>query len=166
MEIIKKSNYVSPIITLPNDNDPKELRHKAMQELRDNGMTIKQVAEIFGVSTTYVFNHTEKRIELRGHNSSATRRLIYEARKAYYVPLMQELRSRGYNNADIAKKTGFHIDTIRTYIGKQPDEISLASHRVAGAKRRLRHLAVRNQAARDEGKPIPAVAEIIEQQTA
>ena len=79
---------------------------------------------------------------------------------------MLELRKLGYSNVDIGKKTGFSWMTVVRYIGNQPDETTLASIRVAGVKRRLRNLAVKNQLARDNGKPIPAVAEIIKPEVA
>lgn len=162
MEIIKKNNYVSPVIVLPNDSDPKEQKYKAWQTLRDNGMTINQVAQMFGVSTHMVYNHTETRYDWRATNSGNAARMAKEQRMGYYIPLMLELRKLGYSNADIGVKTGFCVTTIREYIGRQPDETTLASYRAAGAKRRFRNIAVKNQLARDESKPIPAVAKVLE----
>ena len=154
-KIIKKSQF----IVLPHDTDPNEQKYDAWQKLRDSGMTIRQVAELFGVSRQTIRNHTETKYDWRSTNESAHERC--EERKAYYVPLMLELRKRGYSNMDIGKKTGFCARTIRNYIGKQPDETTLASYRTAGAKVRFRNLAKKNQPERDAGKPIPAIAEVI-----
>ena len=160
-KIIKKSQFTSPIIVLPNDEDPKEQKYKAWQTLRDAGMTVKQVSEMFGVSMVTVCNHTEANSELRGRHAGKYSHERAEARKAYYIPLMLELRKLGYSNTDIAQKTGFHFTTIYKYIGTQPDEVSLASYRTAGAKIRFRNLAKKNQPERDARKPIPAIAEVI-----
>lgn len=162
MEIIKKNNYVSPVIVLPNDTDPKEQKYKAWQTLRDNGMTCKQIGEMFGVDTSTVSTHTKTNLQLRGKFSVKANRERFELRRAYYVPIMLELRKLGYSNVDIGKKTGFGYVTVLKYIGKQPDETTLASMRVAGAKRHFRFVARKNQPERDAGKPIPAVAKILE----
>ena len=155
MQIVKKNHFV----ILPSDNDSTQQKYDAWQSLRDSGMTIKQVAELFGVSDKTIRNHTETRYDWRVNSGQRNAKL---ARMEYYVPLMLELRKRGYSNEDVAKKTGFCSKTIRVYIGKQPDETSLASYRAAGAKRRLRNIAVKNQPERDAGKPIPAVAAVLE----
>ena len=161
MEIIKKNNYVSPVIVLPNDTDPNEQKYAAWQTLRDNGMSCKQIGEMFGVCYRTVCNHTKTNMELRGKHSGKYSHERYELRREYYIPLMTELRKLGYSNVEIGKKTGFCVETIRKYIGRQPDETTLACHRVAGAKRRFRNLAVKNQPARDNGEPIPAVAKAL-----
>lgn len=162
MEIIKKNNYVSPVVVLPNDTDPKERKYAAWQTLRDSGMTLAQVGQIFGVSGEMIRKHTETRYDWRATNCGNSQRLAKAQRMEYYVPLMLELRGLGYSNADIGVKTGFCVETIWKYIGKQPDEITLASYRAAGAKRRFRNIAVKNQLARDKNKPIPAVAKFLE----
>ena len=162
MEIIKKNNYVSPVIVLPNDTDPKEQKYAAWQTLRDNGMTCKQIGEMFGVCATTVFHHTKTNVELRGKHTGKYAHERAELRRAYYVPFMLELRKLGYSNVDIGKKTGFGYDAVLKYIGKQPDETTLASIRSAGAKRHFRNVARKNQPERDAGKPIPAVAKILE----
>ena len=166
MEIIKKNNYVSPVIVLPNDTDPNEQKYTAWQTLRDNGMTCKQIGEMFGVGTTTVFKHTKTNVELRGKHSGKYIHERAELRRAYYIPIMLELRKLGYSNVDIANKTGFKYNTVLKYIGSQPDETTLASMRVAGAKRRFRNIARKNQIARDAGKPIPAVAKIVNPEVA
>lgn len=153
--IIKKSNFV----ILPNDTDSNQQKYDAWQKLRDSGMTISQVAELFSVSEKTIRNHTETRYDWRVNSGQRNAKLT---RMEYYVPLMLELRKRGYSNVDIGKKTGFCSKTVREYIGKQPDETTLASHRAAGAKRRFRNIAVKNQPERDAGKPIPAVAAVLE----
>lgn len=162
MEIIKKNNYVSPVIVLPNDTDPKEQKYKAWQTLRDNGMTCKQIGEMFGVSDVTILNHTKTIVELRGKHAGKYSNERAELRRAYYIPLMLELRKLGYSNTDIGVKTGFCTSTVLHYIGKQPDETTLASMRSAGAKRHFRNVARKNQPERDAGKPIPAVAKILE----
>lgn len=162
MEIIKKNNYVSPVIVLPNDTDPNEQKYAAWQTLRDNGMTCKQIGEMFGVGTTTVFKHTKTNVELRGKHSGKYVHERAELRRAYYVPIMLELRKLGYSNVDIGKKTGFGYGAVLKYIGRQPDETTLASIRSVGAKRHFRFVARKNQPERDAGKPIPAVAKILE----
>ena len=162
MEIIKKNNYVSPVIVLPNDTDPNEQKYAAWQTLRDNGMTCKQIGEMFGVDLTTVAYHTKTNVELRGKFSAKANRERFALRRAYYIPIMLELRKLGYSNTDIGMKTGFCTSTVLNYIGKQPDETTLASHRSAGAKRHFRNVARKNQPERDAGKPIPAVAKILE----
>ena len=161
MEIIKKKNYITPVIVLPNDTDPKEQKYEAWQTLRDNGMTCKQIGEMFDVSDCTVWNHTKTNVSLRGKHSGKYSHERAELRHEYYVPLMLKLRKLGYSNTEIAKKTGFCDETVRRYVGTQPDETTLASHRAAGAKRRFRNLAVKNQPERDAGKPIPAVAAVM-----
>ena len=168
--IIKKSQFVStPVIVLPNDTDPEEQKYKAWQTLRDSGMTAADVGKLFGVGISTVYNHTvgtydysEKRVTAM----NAANRRNYEERKEYYAPLMLELRELGYSNADIARKTGFCAMTVWRYIGSQPDETTLASMRVAGAKRHFRCVARKNQPERDAGKPIPAVAKILNPEVA
>lgn len=160
-KIIKKSQFVSPVIVLPDDTDPKERKCAAWQTLRDNGMTCKQIGEMFGVSASMIYKNTETTISFRGKHSGKYAHERAEMRRAYYIPLMLELRKLGYSNVDIGAKTGFHANTIRKYIGRQPDEVTLTCHRVAGAKRRLRNLAVKNQLARDNNEPIPAVAKAL-----
>lgn len=155
-KLVKKSQFV----VLPAETDPKEQKYAAWQTLRDNGMTLAQVAEIFGVSINTVFSHTETRCDMRATNSGHHMEKVQ--RMKYYVPLMLELRKLGYSNADISAKTGFCRQTVFRYIGAQPDETTLASYRAAGAKRRFRNIAVKNQLARNEGKPIPAVAKVLE----
>lgn len=162
MEIIKKNNYVSPVIVLPNDTDPNEQKYVAWQTLRDNGMTCKQIGEMFGVGTTTVFKHTKTNVELRGKHAGKYVHERAELRRAYYIPIMLELRKLGYSNVDIGKKTGFGYGAVLKYIGKQPDETTLASIRAAGAKRHFRNIARKNQPERDAGKPIPAIAKILE----
>lgn len=152
-KIIKKTQFV----TLPADTDPDKIKWEAAQELRNSGMTAKQVAQVLNIPVYSVNYHTIPALELRGANM----RKGYEERFAYYEPIMRKLRKLGYNNTEIAQKTGFHPVTVHKYIGTQPDEITLASLRIAGAKRRLRNQAVRNQAARDDGDPIPAVANVL-----
>ena len=155
MEITKKSQFV----VLPADTDPNEKKYAAWQTLRDSGMAPVDIAKLFNVSKSNVYEHTTVRFDLRKYARGS--RQAFESRKEYYVPLMNGLREIGYSNADIANKTGFSLETVYRYIGNQPDEISLASHRAAGAKRRFRNLAVKNQPARDNGEPIPAVAEVL-----
>ena len=155
-KIIKKSQF----IVLPHDTDPNEQKYDAWQKLRDSGMTIKQVAELFGVSTATIRRYTETRYDWRA--TCKYSHTLKEERKAYYVPLMLELRKLGYGNVDVAKKTGFCVDTVRDYIGTQPDELTLAAHRAAGAKRRFRNIARKNQPERDAGRPIPTVAKVLE----
>lgn len=149
MEIIKKSNFV----VLPSDNASEEMKHIAWQKLRNSGMTAKQVAELFGVNIATVTKYTISTVDFR--------HLRAEARRDYYIPLMEKLRKRGYSNADIGKITGFCEKSVRAYIGVQPDEITLASYRSAGAKRRFRNTAQKNMPARAENKPIPAVADVL-----
>lgn len=168
MEIVKKQKY-TPVIVLPNDTDPKELKYAAWQKLRDAGMSLREIATVMGVSKDIVANHTTGSPELTRAQLLKTAQCAREAHRAairarleYYIPLMTELRNRGYNNRDIAEKTGFNPMTVYKYIGKQPDETTLASHRIAGAKVKLRNQAARNQQARNEGKPIPTVAKITE----
>ena len=153
--IIKKSNFV----ILPSDTDSNQQKYDAWQKLRDSGMTISQVAELFSVSEKTIRSHTETRYDWRVNSGQRNAKLT---RMEYYVPLMLELRKRGYSNVDIGKKTGFCSKTVRSYVGTQPDETTLASHRAAGAKRRFRNIAVKNQPERDAGKPIPAVAAVLE----
>lgn len=153
-EIIKKSNF----IVLPNETDPIQQKHEAWQKLRDAGMSVKQIAELFHVHYLTVVKHTHKGADVR----AAVLHAQYEERRGYYVPLMLELRKRGYGNMEIAKVTGFSVGTVYKYIGTQPDEVSLASRRIAGAKHHFRSIARKNQPARDEGKPIPAVSKILE----
>lgn len=161
-KIIKKSQFTSPIIVLPHDEDPKGQKYKALQALRDAGMTVEQVSKICGVSRGTVCNHTEATVQLRGRHVGKYSHERAEVRKEYYIPLMLELRKLGYSNTDIAQKTGFHFTTVYKYIGTQPDEVSLASHRTAGAKIRFRNIAKKNQPERDAGKPIPTVAKVLE----
>lgn len=149
MDIVKKNNF----IVLPTDNDPKMMKYTAWQKLRDAGMTAKQVAELFGVNVATVCKYTVSTVDFH--------HLHCEERREYYIPLMEKLRERGYSNADIGKITGFCSKSVRAYIGSQPDEITLASYRSAGAKRRFRNLARKNQPARDNNEPIPAVAKIL-----
>ena len=156
-EIIKKSQFV-PVVTLPNDSDTKEMKYEAWQKLRDCGMTAKQVGDLFGVHPSTVTYHTRTTINLRGGKLN---HLACVERKEYYIPLMKQLRERGYSNVDIGKITGFCGKTIREYIGNQPDEVTLASKRAAGAKRKFRNLARVNQPARDDNKPIPPVADML-----
>lgn len=155
--IIKKNNFV----VLPADTDPNEKKYEAWQKLRDSGMSCAEVANLFTVSLSTVDRHTKATVNLRFRSDEAKRELK-RARMEYYVPLMLELRKLGFSNSDIAKKTGFCRKTIHTYIGNQPDEITLSSYRAAGAKRKFRNLAAKNQPARDAGNPIPAVAKILE----
>ena len=165
--IIKKSQFVStPVIVLPNDTDPKEQKYKAWQTLRDNGMTCEQIGKMFGVSVNTISMHTKNSVELRRkcmrELNQRLNRERAEQRRAYYIPIMLELRGLGYSNVEIAKKTGFTYMTVLKYVGKQPDETTLASMRVAGAKRHFRFVARKNQPERDAGNPIPAVAKILE----
>lgn len=153
-KIVKKSQFV----VIPADTDPETKKHEAWQTLRDSGMTCKQVADMFGVSVATVGKYTTTNVDLRAES----RHRNYLARLEYYKPLMLEMRKLGYSNMDIAAKTGFCDKTIRNYIGCNPDETRLAIYRLTGAKKRLRHIAAMNQAARDENKPIPAVAKILE----
>lgn len=159
--IIKKNQFVAPVVALPNNTNTKIQKYAAWQALRDSGMTARQVADLFDVSTKTVTNHTFTTVNLRGVVAREKMHAEREARKAYYIPIMMRLRELGYSNADIAKKTGFCNATIVSYIGEQPDEITLASMRAAGAKRRFRNLAKKNQPCRDNNEPIPAVAEIL-----
>lgn len=156
MEITKKSQFV----VLPHDTDPVQEKYAAWQTLRDNGMTLKQIGKLFGVSDATVCNHTECHCDWRINAGSFAHKAKLE-RQEYYIPLMLELRKMGYSNTDIAVKTGFSDWTVRQYVGNQPDEITLASLRAAGAKRRFRNLAKKNQPARDNGEPIPAVAKAL-----
>lgn len=153
--IIKKSQFV----VIPADTDPNEKKYEAWQTLRDSGMSCKDIGKMFGVGMTTVYNHTSMNFDQRkfARNAEASRE-----RKAYYIPIMLELRKLGYSNVEIAKKTGFRYDTVLKYIGCQPDETTLASYRVAGAKRHFRNVARKNQPERDVGNPIPAVAKILE----
>lgn len=166
MEIIKKNNYVSPVIVLPNDTDPNEQKYTAWQTLRDNGMSCRQIAGMFGVSFVTVARHTKTTVKLTNMNAGKYSHERFELRRAYYTPIMLELRKLGYSNMDIAKKTGFSYVTVLNYIGKQPGETTLASWRAAGAKIRFRNIARKNQIARDAGKPIPAVAKIVNPEVA
>ncbi|MBR2680778.1 MAG: hypothetical protein IKE23_08505 [Exiguobacterium sp.] len=154
-KIIKKNQFV----VIPADTDLNEKKYEAWQTLRDSGMSCKDIAKMFDVCYTNVYAHTKMNIDQRKFARGVL--LAYEERKAYYVPLMLELRDLGYSNVDIAKKTGFAYKTVCEYIGEQPDEITLASMRAAGAKRRFRNLAKKNQPCRDNNEPIPAVAEIL-----
>lgn len=159
------------IIQFPNAQPEKseakrrrENRNTAMQKLRDQGVMVADIAEVFGVCEKTVLLNTKVSPEMK---MAISRRNVMNAHKAihllgirrkeYYVPLMLGLRRKGYSNAEIGQKTGFSRPTVWKYIGAQPDEITLSSMRAVGAKRRFRNLAVRNQPARDAGKPIPAV---------
>lgn len=154
--IVKKNDF----IVLPTDNDPNEKKHEAWQKLRDAGMSCAEVATVFGVSLQTIRKYTKTTVNLHYRCENA-RREIKRARMEYYIPLMLKMRELGYSNADIANKTGFCRETIHTYIGKQPDEITLSSYRAAGAKRKFRNLAAKNQPCRDNNEPIPAVADIL-----
>ena len=159
--IIKKNQFVAPVVAMPNNTNAKQMQHDAWQKLRDSGMTTQQVADLFGVCRKTIENHTFANVSLLGRIGGAKSHMKCEARKAYYIPIMMRLRELGYNNVDIAQKTGFCNATIASYIGEQPDEITLASMRAAGAKRRFRNLAKKNQPCHDNNEPIPAVAEIL-----
>lgn len=157
--IVKKNQFtVSPITPI----DKKTEKYTAWQTLRDSGMPVSEIARMFDVhvSTIYV-NTTTTNLNTRIEAVRAAHRRIFEERKAYYIPLMLELRKLGYTNREIGEKTGFGFMTVYRYIGKQPDETSLASRRAAGAKRHFRHLSIKNQTARDNDEPIPAVAEVL-----
>lgn len=149
MDIVKKSNF----IVLPSDNSSELVKHDAWQKLRDAGMTAKQVAQVFDVNIGTVCKYTISNVDFNHLRS--------EARREYYIPLMEKLRKRGYSNVDIGRITGFCEKSVRAYIGVQPDEITLASYRSAGAKRRFRNTAQKNMPARENDQPIPAVAEAL-----
>lgn len=164
--IVKKNQFAAPVTTIMSVDRDREnqKKYEAMQTLRDSGMTAGEIGNLFGVCKLTVYNHTHTPHDYMQKHMDAmaeAHRMRAKARRGYYIPLMQELRNLGYNNRDIAEKTGFSLATVWNYIGKQPDEISLASHRIAGAKIRFRNLAVRNQIARDNDEPIPAVAEVL-----
>lgn len=159
--IIKKNQFMStPVIVLPNDTDPNEKKYEAWQTLRDSGMTCTEIAKMFNVGKSTVYQKTVTHEDLRKYARGSV--AACNARKAYYIPIMLELRKLGYSNVEIGKKTGFDYDTVLKYIGNQPDETTLASMRVAGAKRRFRNIARKNQITRDNNEPIPAVAKILE----
>lgn len=140
-----------------------------MQRLRDTGMTAQEVGDLFGMSDATVRKYTITNYDFSAKRIAAMREAnqeAYEDRREYYIPLMLKLRALGYSNREIAEKTGFCDKTIRNYIGNNSDEVRLAVYRVAGAKRRFRNLAVKNQIARDNNEPIPAVAEVIKKEVA
>lgn len=168
--IIKKNQFVStPVIVLPNDTDPKEKKHAAWQTLRDSGMTAAEVGKLFGVTRQTVMKYTVGTYDFTARKIAAmaeAHRNMKTERMEYYVPIMLELRKLGYSNVEIGKKTGFSWQTVHKYIGNQPDEITLASMRVVGAKRHFRNVARKNQPERDAGKPIPTVAKILNPEVA
>lgn len=134
-------------------------RIDAAQRLIDSGMTRREVADTMDRSISWVQKFTTMSDEQR--HASEVKRALYArevhhknflARKAYWSKEMNALRAQGYNNSEIAQKTGFCPESVYRYIGNQPDEISLMSIRVAGAKRRLRRRAVINTAAREKAE--------------
>lgn len=151
-EYVKSVTHVTPAM--------REKRLAEMQKMREAGYTERETAEKFGMSKSYVAKLTTAPKEVQFANMSRngkgrmakgrkTLDAMYEARKAYYVPIMLDLRRQGYANAEIAKKTGFCAATVQRYIGKNPDEIILARVRAASYARKLRRAAVINQAKRD-----------------
>lgn len=157
-KIIKKNQFV----VIPAGTDPNEKKYEAWQTLRDSGMTLAQIAKMFHTSAMTISQHTVMNVNLRDEAKHRN----FLARLEYYKPLMLKLRALGYSNMEIAEKTGFCDKTIRNYIGNNPDEVRLAVYRVTGAKKRLRNLAAKNQIARDNNEPIPAVAKVIKKEVA
>lgn len=148
------------IVALSNDTSKK---YETWQNMRDAGMTLSQIAELFNTTSVTVYRHTKPtELWLAGGKSHTA----YVLRTEYYIPYMLKLRKLGYSNRDISGITGFAYNTVLRYIGAQPDETTLASHRVAGAKRHFRNVARKNQPERDAGKPIPAVAKILNPEVA
>lgn len=138
-------------------NEELARKREAAQCLVNSGMKAEDVAKAIGMSRQFVYNHTTAnesftlaRLEKARAKSRVVKRVAFEARKAYYIPIMLELRKLGYTNAEIAEKTGFSGWTVLSYVGVQPDELTLMSMRVAGAKRRLRNKAVANNIAREQ----------------
>lgn len=143
-------------------NEELTRKREAAQHLMNGGMSADDAAKALGVSRWFIYNHTtipeatkRQHYKERAGKAHAVYLAALEARKAYYVPIMMRLRSQGYTNVEIAEKTGFCYVTVLRYIGEQPDELSLMSARVAGAKRRLRNKAVANNIAREQDKIVP-----------
>lgn len=139
----------------------REQRNIAIRKLAESGMSQKQIAELLNVhlsvvaqNTRMVYSDEHKReLSVRaGRLGNQAYHEITEARKAYYIPIMLEFRALGYTNREIADKTGFSSATVKNYIGRQPDEITLMSIRVGAAKNRLRTKAVKMQTLREQAE--------------
>lgn len=117
-----------------------------MQNLRDAGYSVREIAAAFECSIPLVY-HLTTALPSVGKGKWAHEAML--KRKEYYIPIMLELRKQGYSIVEIANKTGFSRLTVYKYIGKNPDEIILARLRAGQAARRFRERAVRNQAERD-----------------
>lgn len=159
MEIMKKNTTNTIILNAVRETksetktETTAKKFAMMQELRNGGHSAQEVADLLKCSTSYIYQHTKIDDELRKHlfvrRVAEWREAALQKRKEYYIPIMLELRKKGYSNVEIGEKTGFAKETVKKYIGKNPDEIILARVRAAQAARRFRERAVRNQTVRD-----------------
>lgn len=133
------------------------LKQQIAQRLIDFGMKTNDVAVMIDMSASWVYKHTKMSDEHRmdsWRTQSARARVSnqkrHKERREFYEPIMLELRELGHSNAEIAEITGFAPETVKRYIGCQPDELSLMAQRVGNAKRFLRERAVKMQTLREQ----------------
>lgn len=138
-----------------------QLKQQIAQRLIDFGMKTQDVAVMIDMSASWVYKHTKMSDEHRmdsyrkqGERARCANKQRIKERRAFYEPIMLELRELGHTNAEISEITGFALQTIHRYIGAQPDELSLMAQRVGNAKRVLREKAVKMQTLRDQAEQI------------
>ena len=136
-----------------------QLKQQIAQRLIDFGMKTNDVAVMIDMSASWVYKHTkmsdEHRMESWRKQSERARvsnQKRHKERREFYEPIMLELRELGHSNAEIAEITGFAPETVKRYIGCQPDELSLMVQRVSNAKRFLRDKAIKMQTLREQSE--------------
>lgn len=135
------------------------IKQQIAQRLIDFGMKTNDVAVMVDMSTSWVYKHTKMSDEHRMDSwrtqsirARAGNQQRHKERREFYEPIMLELRELGHSNAEIAEMTGFAPETVKRYIGCQPDELSLMAVRVGNAKRFLRERAVKMQSLREQSE--------------
>lgn len=156
----QKEREISDVQEIPiSRTTALQLKQQIAQRLIDFGMKTQDVAVMIDMSASWVYKHTKMSDEHRmdsyrkqGERARCANKQRLKERRAFYEPIMLELRELGHTNAEISEITGFAPETVKRYIGCQPDELSLMAQRVGNAKRFLRDKAVKMQTLREQSE--------------
>lgn len=147
---MKNINYKKTTLEYRWNMTSEEINRRMQYMRTEWGMSNLAIANELGCSVPTI----DKRIGKPTNGEAIkiaqnTAKKIAEKRSEYgnrirrkYIPIMEMYREAGLSNVEIAKKTGFCDQTVRKFIGNNPDEIRLMCVRVGAMKRKLRNFAL------------------------
>lgn len=127
------------------------LGNKQSKDLQTpTAILVRKTAQEMGYKPRNEWTHTERSAKFYWNGNFHT--------KEEEIARMQELRAKGYSNAEIAKLVGRTYESVRRNIGKQDPELSrqnvAMAHHIRAQKNAARKLYVLNKPIREYNKRV------------